>query len=58
VAELSVAQMQLVEIAKALSLQARILLMDEPTAAITPHEVGYLFGFLGTCAGATLPWSL
>src|SRR5438105_1751410 len=47
VAELSVAQMQLVEIAKALSLQARILLMDEPTAAITPHEVGYLFQILG-----------
>ncbi len=47
VAELSVAQMQLVEIAKALSLQARILLMDEPTAAITPHEVGYLFRTLG-----------
>ena len=47
VVELSVAQMQLVEIAKALSLQARILLMDEPTAAITPHEVGYLFRILG-----------
>jgi ribose transport system ATP-binding protein len=46
VAELSVAQMQLVEIAKALSLQARILLLDEPTAAITPHEVGYLFRIL------------
>ncbi len=46
VAEMSVAQMQLVEIAKALSLQARILLLDEPTAAITPHEVGYLFRIL------------
>ena len=46
VTELSVAQMQLVEIAKALSLQARILLLDEPTAAITPHEVGYLFRIL------------
>ena len=46
VADLSVAQMQLVEIAKALSLQARILLLDEPTAAITPHEVGYLFRIL------------
>ena len=47
VSELSVAQMQLVEIAKALSLEARILLLDEPTAAITPHEVGYLFRILG-----------
>ena len=46
VADLSVAQMQLVEIAKALSLQSRILLLDEPTAAITPHEVGYLFRIL------------
>src|SRR5712664_4027982 len=44
---LSVAQMQVVEIAKALSWQARMLLMDEPTAAITPHEVGYLFRILG-----------
>ncbi|TMF09282.1 MAG: sugar ABC transporter ATP-binding protein [Chloroflexi bacterium] len=46
VSALSAAQMQLVEIAKALSLQARILLLDEPTAAITPHETGYLFRVL------------
>jgi ribose transport system ATP-binding protein len=46
VSELSVAQMQLVEIAKALSLESRILLLDEPTAAITPHEVGFLFRVL------------
>ncbi len=46
VSELSAAQMQLVEIAKALSLEARILLLDEPTASITPHETGYLFRVL------------
>ncbi len=46
VTELSVAQMQLVEITKALSLEARILLMDEPTASITPHETEALFRFL------------
>ena len=46
VADLSVAQMQLVEIAKALSLEARILLLDEPTASITPREVSYLFRLL------------
>ena len=40
---LSVAQQQLVEIAKALSFEARILVMDEPTAALPPHEVEALF---------------
>jgi ribose transport system ATP-binding protein len=43
VASLSVAQMQLVEIAKALSLDAKILLLDEPTASITDHEAASLF---------------
>jgi ribose transport system ATP-binding protein len=43
---LSMAQMQLVEIAKALSHQSRVLLMDEPTASLTPHETETLFGLL------------
>jgi ribose transport system ATP-binding protein len=43
VTTLSVAQMQLVEIAKALSLNARVLLLDEPTASITDHEAAALF---------------
>ncbi len=46
VAELSAAQMQLVEIAKALSLENRVLLLDEPTASITPHETVFLFNVL------------
>ncbi|MGH2614950.1 MAG: sugar ABC transporter ATP-binding protein [Thermomicrobiales bacterium] len=43
VRDLSVAQQQTVEIAKALSFEARILVMDEPTAALSPHEVDFLF---------------
>ena len=44
---LSVAQMQIVEIAKALSLEAKCLLLDEPTASITEHETAALFSLLG-----------
>ena len=43
VADLSVAEQQFVEIAKALSLEARVLVLDEPTATLTPTEVEYLF---------------
>ena len=43
VRRLSVAQRQTVEIAKALSYRPRILVMDEPTAALNPGEVAVLF---------------
>jgi ribose transport system ATP-binding protein len=46
VSRLSVAQMQLVEIAKALSLESRFLLLDEPTSSLTPHEANTLFAVL------------
>jgi ribose transport system ATP-binding protein len=41
--ELGVAQLQVVEIAKALSQSARILVMDEPTAALSDREIARLF---------------
>ena len=42
VKELSVSQMQLVEIAKALSLHAKLLIMDEPTSSLTQKETDML----------------
>jgi rhamnose transport system ATP-binding protein len=41
--ELSVAQQQMVEIARSLSLNARVLIMDEPTSSLTQREVEELF---------------
>ncbi len=41
--QLSVAEKQLVEIAKALSFQARVLILDEPTATLAEEEVARLF---------------
>ena len=43
---LSVSQKQMVEIAKALSQDAEILIMDEPTSALTEHETGILFAII------------
>lgn len=43
---LTVAQCQLIEIIKAISINAKIIIMDEPTAAITEREVELLFGHI------------
>jgi ribose transport system ATP-binding protein len=47
VAGLSIAQQQVVEIAKALSLNARVLIMDEPTSSLTLAETSRLHGIVG-----------
>ncbi|QCG49767.1 galactose/methyl galactoside ABC transporter ATP-binding protein MglA [Aeromonas schubertii] len=43
VATLSVSQMQMIEIAKAVSYDAKIVIMDEPTSSLTEKEVNHLF---------------
>jgi general nucleoside transport system ATP-binding protein len=56
VADLGVGDKQRVEILKVLYRGARILILDEPTAVLVPHEVGELFGSLRdlTSHGATV----
>lgn len=43
---LSVAEMQLLEIAKSMSKKMRVLVLDEPTASLPAHEVEFLFNIL------------
>jgi ribose transport system ATP-binding protein len=46
VRELSVAEQQMVEIAKALSMEVRVIIMDEPTSALSETEVQTLFSVM------------
>jgi len=41
--KLTVSQQQMVEIARALSHEAKVVIMDEPTSALTPNEIKFLF---------------
>ncbi len=52
VRQLSIAQQQLVEIARALSRSARVIVMDEPTATLTTAEQRILFATIATLRGA------
>ncbi|HEB29848.1 MAG TPA: sugar ABC transporter ATP-binding protein [Spirochaetes bacterium] len=47
VSSLTVSQQQMVEIARALSHEAKIVVMDEPTSALTPNEIKFLFDVIG-----------
>ena len=46
VADLTVSQMQMIEIAKAFSYNAKIVIMDEPTSSLSEKEVNHLFGII------------
>ena len=46
VGDLGAAQQQMVELAKALSLQAKLIVMDELTSALSRHEVEHIFGVI------------
>ena len=56
VADLRLGQQQIVEIARALSVDARILIMDEPTSALSASEVGVLFKVINdlTASGVSI----
>ena len=50
IADLSIAQQQMVEIVKAISFNCRILVMDEPTSSISDREVAHLFDIMRNLA--------
>lgn len=57
VSELSVGQRQMIEIAKALSAQSKVIVMDEPTASLSHHETSVLLGLVKRLRERALPSS-
>jgi ribose transport system ATP-binding protein len=51
VSRLTVSQQQMVEIARALSHEAKVVIMDEPTSALTPNEIKLLFDVIRRLKG-------
>ncbi len=51
VRELAVGERQLVELAKVLNLNARVVILDEPTSVLTPAETERLYGFIRSLVG-------
>ncbi|WMS44641.1 ATP-binding cassette domain-containing protein [Acuticoccus sp. MNP-M23] len=51
VRDLSVGERQLVELAKVLNIDARLVILDEPTSVLTPQEAARLYGLVRTLAG-------
>ncbi|WP_068268178.1 galactose/methyl galactoside ABC transporter ATP-binding protein MglA [Caviibacter abscessus] len=51
VENLSVSQMQMLEIAKAVSYNSKVLILDEPTSSLTENEVGHLFRIIKQLQG-------
>lgn len=46
ISQISVAEAQMVEIAKCLSMDSKVIIMDEPTAALTDEEIKYLYDII------------
>jgi ribose transport system ATP-binding protein len=51
VSRLSIAQQQMVEIARSVALESRVLVLDEPTSSLTRHDIEHLFALIRSLKG-------